>query len=485
MMAGRLPVEADEPVYLRAAYHYADVLRRGEIGALPFVLENIEHPALVKLLYSLAWLAPSGSGEVWFSDALWGARLLSALFGTAAVGLASWIHPVAGLLLAVHPLTIYYTSAAMLESVPQFFAILAIFAWRLADRRDHHWADLGSFAMGAAAASKFVYVLPLWPGFVKGLWCFPRSRLLLPLIAVLAFAALNPMIWRDPPDYLSRVIWHHLSYSSTYHVQRYGFPWYQPLLWLSRSPPELMVLIFGLAGAIRGLFRSRFQDPVAWGTLSALLFLLAWPTKWPHYALLATPFLCLSVPNVLVRSRNVRILISVIALLGMAESVRVIFRQQPYLDSYLLHHQIPSPFEARLEGIRLEGLRWERPGIGGSALPITLCWRPERSADSNLSAFVHLLGEIPDPRTGNPLWAQVDAQPLSGAYPATLWLPGVVFCERYRIPMPQDLPPGIYLLTAGWYRWEDGHRVPVQEGPQDPRYPDALVIGRLILMVRR
>gem|GEM_PF-841929 len=479
VMAGRMPVEADEPAYLRAAYRYAVLLRQGDIEAIPSLRENPEHPALVKLLYSLAWLIPAG--DRWLSDALWGARLMSVLFGAAAAGLMAWIQPAAGLLLALHPLTAYYTSAALLESMPQFLALLAVLSWRPTSRRGACWSYLGAFALGATGAAKWVYALPLFPASIGMLRRSRSASILFALVAAVSFVALNPPMWTDPLGYLREAIRYHFAYSASEHVRRYAFPWYQPFLWLSRSLPEALILILGLVGAVRGLFGSAFRKRVAWGALSAMAFLLAWPTKWPHYVLVATPFLSLTASDALIRGRRARVLLSAIGLLSMTVSVRMIMGQRPYLEPDLLAHRIPKPFDARWEGIRLEGLRWEGTEAREGVPSLVVCWRPERSADSNLSVFVHLLGETPNPRTGSPLWSQVDAQPLGGAYPATRWVPGVVFCDRYRIARPPDLPPGIYLLTTGWYRWEDGYRIPLREGPQDLRYPDALVIGRWVV----
>jgi hypothetical protein len=159
-------------------------------------------------------------------------------------------------------------------------------------------------------------------------------------------------------------------------------------------------LILGLVGAVRGLFGSAFRKRVAWGALSAMAFLLAWPTKWPHYVLVATPFLSLTASDALIRGRRARVLLSAIGLLSMTVSVRMIMGQRPYLEPDLLAHRIPKPFDARWEGIRLEGLRWEGTEAREGVPSLVVCWRPERSVDSNLSVFVHLLGETPNPRTG-------------------------------------------------------------------------------------
>ena len=49
--AWQLPVDADEPVYLQAAYDYAQFIRAGEAASIINYSQNFEHPPLVKLLY--------------------------------------------------------------------------------------------------------------------------------------------------------------------------------------------------------------------------------------------------------------------------------------------------------------------------------------------------------------------------------------------------------------------------------------------------
>ena len=41
--------------------------------------------------------------------------------------------------------------------------------------------------------------------------------------------------------------------------------------------------------------------------------------------------------------------------------------------------------------------------------------------------------------------AATDAEPVSGAYPATAWRPGEVVADAYEIPLPAGLPPGDYV----------------------------------------
>src|SRR4030042_1635892 len=52
----RLPLDYDEPVYLRAGLDYARALRAGDWNGVIDYAANREHPALVKLLYGLVVL---------------------------------------------------------------------------------------------------------------------------------------------------------------------------------------------------------------------------------------------------------------------------------------------------------------------------------------------------------------------------------------------------------------------------------------------
>ena len=50
--AWHLPEDYDEPVYLRAAFDYAQLLHTGDLQGVIDYSENVEHPPLVKLLYA-------------------------------------------------------------------------------------------------------------------------------------------------------------------------------------------------------------------------------------------------------------------------------------------------------------------------------------------------------------------------------------------------------------------------------------------------
>ena len=63
--------------------------------------------------------------------------------------------------------------------------------------------------------------------------------------------------------------------------------------------------------------------------------------------------------------------------------------------------------------------------------------------------------------------AQLDAQPLAGARPATSWRPGEILAETYTLDLsnaPADTPLRYYF---GYYDWRDGQRLPVDGGLDD------------------
>ncbi len=117
-----------------------------------------------------------------------------------------------------------------------------------------------------------------------------------------AFLALNPRLWHDPAARLADMLLFHVRYSQGYNVQRSGYPWYQPFVWLSRPAPWHPNVFFygGLDGivfwlALAGAFLERRARP--WVTIwlvGGMAVLLLWPTKWPQYTLVLAPPLCLA-----------------------------------------------------------------------------------------------------------------------------------------------------------------------------------------------
>lgn len=91
----------------------------------------------------------------------------------------------------------------------------------------------------------------------------------------------------------------------------------------------------------------------------------------------------------------------------------------------------------------------------GTNLPLTLYWQAVRDIPEDLTVFVQLLD--PDRR----LVAQNDGLTNDGFLPTTLWPANSIVPDERAIAVPRDLPPGIYHLVAGLYRFDDLARLPV------------------------
>ncbi len=326
--AQRLPVDADEPVYAWAASYYAGLMARGEWSAIPDYTYNIEHPVFNKLLYAaglrlVGYEGPSDQpAEPPSRDAIasWGDepaelgvflidRYVSVLFGTLQVLVVAVANPLAGALLAIHTMTVKYTAEIYLEAVAAFAITLCIVAYDRARRRGRGrsggWFWLSAGLLGVAAASKYAYVVPTLAMVPFLLWQQQRKPwnvVLYGLLALAVFFALNPILWPDPMGRLRQSILLHQEYPSSGEVARYDYPWWQPISWMRGAamwhpmvfwfPFDLLVFLACLVGLP---FLCR-QNKLYFGWLVVgWVFLLLWPTKWPHYTLIVTPAICLSV----------------------------------------------------------------------------------------------------------------------------------------------------------------------------------------------
>ncbi len=309
-----LPVDFDEPVYVGAALDYARLIQAGDWAGVIDYPGNRQHPALHKLIYAVGALALGDAANP--TTALYAARALSALFGTAAVVALAWsAGPLAAGLLALHTLTVKYTAQAYLESWPLLWSIAAVAAWERAGRSDARrqwrWLLAGAVAWGLATAAKMNYAIIAAPAMLA--WLIGRGHARqLPLligVALLTFAGANPTIWREPGPRLAEMAGFWTAYTQGSEVRAAGYPWHQPIIWLITAPavgwhPE----VFFLPGidpwltllAVIGI-PAAWRDPqrryLAIWLVSGLLILLVWPTKWPQYALtLVTPIALLAAP---------------------------------------------------------------------------------------------------------------------------------------------------------------------------------------------
>jgi hypothetical protein len=119
--------------------------------------------------------------------------------------------------------------------------------------------------------------------------------------------------------------------------------------------------------------------------------------------------------------------------------------------------------EARFGGmIELYGYSLTRDD---GQLQLHLIWRAAAEVEEAFTVFVHLVDE------NGALLDQRDSMPQDGTYPTNLWVPGEYVEDRYEL----SAPPQAVALRVGWYRAEDGRRLPVDGLAGDSERNDVVI----------
>lgn len=298
----QLPVDFDEPVYLKVASDYAGFIKQGDLQGLMHYEENQEHPALVKVLYSIPYLLSEENSNTSFY--LFAARSISAIFGVLAVFVVTLINPWAGFFLTLHSMTLKYTSQAYLEALPLFAMVFSVYSLLRSEKHGKRWFYLSAILLGVIAASKYPYLFIIV--ILSYIWFqFSEKKLSdaikFIIVSGVTFFILNPSIWAEPVNRLFSSVLFHGNYSQSTHVQSYAYLWYQPLNFISTSVqwhPQVFffftsdefvfyVTIFGL------YFEIKEKKWTAVWFFVGLLLLLIWPTKWPQYTLILSPVMAI------------------------------------------------------------------------------------------------------------------------------------------------------------------------------------------------
>jgi hypothetical protein len=142
--------------------------------------------------------------------------------------------------------------------------------------------------------------------------------------------------------------------------------------------------------------------------------------------------------------------------LGLIESATA--PQQPFMATFAVANE-------RL--IQLEGLDVQTMG---DKRTLTFHWLCLKQSDQDYTLFVHVLD-----RNGT-IISQEDAQPLSGAYPTSMWDAKEQIVDRHAI----ELPEAATRLRIGWYPSGapgNGSRLTAQKPDGTPWQDNAVVIG--------
>jgi hypothetical protein len=128
-------------------------------------------------------------------------------------------------------------------------------------------------------------------------------RLAFAAVGLAVFVAADPFLWLHPVDRIWNSIAYHFGYAVGDNVKKAGLPWWQPFAWLTSASParwhegifpvtflDHAILVAALLSAPAALARRPVL--VAWAAVG-MVFLLAWPTKWPQYTVIVRPALAI------------------------------------------------------------------------------------------------------------------------------------------------------------------------------------------------
>jgi len=118
----------------------------------------------------------------------------------------------------------------------------------------------------------------------------------------------------------------------------------------------------------------------------------------------------------------------------------------------------------------------------GDELRVDLYWQGEPGADKALSSFVHIRNSRKDqplnPRSSGEIWAQTE-HIAPGGLSSAKYLPDKIYKDEFRVPLPEDMPPGEYFLEVGWFDPQSGEQLDPQA---ETVKPPLKVLWRSILL---
>ncbi len=256
-------------------------------------------------------------------------------------------------------------------------------------------------------------------------------------------------------------------YELVTHIRRYSW-------WVVWDLVDVLVftgwvIVVGFTAVLLQTFRRRPLMPVHWLAISTAVLLLVldisgaargevgrlWLFFFPFMALVAAHWLAETQPGWRRQAALVGMQLALTLALALAwQPVRAVavVAQRPSLPIATPETNADILFG---DTLRLTGYTVRQEA---AALDVTLFWRGERGVLRPYTVFNHLLNEQGE------LIAQQDNWPVNGQWPPTCWRVGETVVDRYTIPLPDNLPPGVYTLVTGWYDAADGRRLPTSAG---------------------
>jgi hypothetical protein len=106
----------------------------------------------------------------------------------------------------------------------------------------------------------------------------------------------------------------------------------------------------------------------------------------------------------------------------------------------------------------------------GQTVELILYWQALAEPAAVYTAFLHVLNEAGE--------TVLSADHWPGGLPSDIWDAGQVIEDRVPLPLPAELPPGVYRIRLGLYTADDGRRLPL-----DGRDADHLILPQTLNVV--
>lgn len=111
--------------------------------------------------------------------------------------------------------------------------------------------------------------------------------------------------------------------------------------------------------------------------------------------------------------------------------------------------------------IELLGFDLDNSTLNNQNINLTLYWQALAQTPVDWSIFVHVRD------AAGQMVAQMDGPAGGGNYPASLWDAGETIIDTLAVPLPDNLPPGVYQLVVGLYNLTDGTRLAMVDTTDD------------------
>ncbi len=127
-----------------------------------------------------------------------------------------------------------------------------------------------------------------------------------------------------------------------------------------------------------------------------------------------------------------------------------------------------TPFSLQFGDVELLGYHLDRQRHApGDTLPVTLYWRPLRRSSKDFRLYLRLLD------SADRILVNRHGHPGSGNLRTSRWEPGLIYEDRWVLPLPEDMRGRTPLrVHIGWWKYPDGYAVPATNGidavPLDP-----------------